>query len=170
MKRMNLLVSLIAMGLLSCSNANEEAPSISDTSSSSDAYTELVSKTTVLPSAYEQEASERGQVVRLDYVTRDSAYSETLLQIRGMAGLTETFTINNMTFHEKDGARHEYRPMMEYIYNALPFFFPNYSTDGIRHTSANASASRRIYNACGITLSKPQKGLNIINGQKTIIK
>ena len=30
-----------------------------------------------------------------------------------------------MSFHEKDGARHEYRPTVEYIYNALPFFFPN---------------------------------------------
>ena len=56
--------------------------------------------------------------------TSDSAYSETLLQIEGMARLPEVFHTGNMTFHEKEGARHEYRPTMEYIYNALPFFFP----------------------------------------------
>ena len=56
--------------------------------------------------------------------TSDSAYSETLLQIEGMARLPEVFNTDNMTFHEKKGARHEYRPTMEYIYNALPFFFP----------------------------------------------
>ena len=55
--------------------------------------------------------------------TSDSAYSETLWQIQGMARLTDTFTLSNMTFHEKDGARHEFRPTVEYIYNALPFFF-----------------------------------------------
>lgn len=41
------------------------------------------------------------------------------------------FTLQNLTFHEKNGARHEYRPMMEYIYNALPFFFPPQTTSGI---------------------------------------
>lgn len=55
--------------------------------------------------------------------TSDSAYGETLNQVRGMAE-NSFFTRQNLTFHEKDGARHEYRPMMEYIYNALPFFFP----------------------------------------------
>lgn len=56
--------------------------------------------------------------------TNDSAYSETLIQVRGMAQLTDVFGLNHMTFHEKDGARHEYRPIPEYVYNALPFFFP----------------------------------------------
>lgn len=46
-----------------------------------------------------------------------------------MAGLTEMFTLQNMTFHEKDGAQHEYRPTIEYIYNALPFFFPSTNTE-----------------------------------------
>lgn len=32
--------------------------------------------------------------------------------------------LDHMTFHEKDGARHEFRPTVEYVYNALPFFFP----------------------------------------------
>lgn len=57
--------------------------------------------------------------------TDDSAYRETLVQVEAMAQLTDVFPLSNLTFHEKEGARHEYRPMAEYLYNALPFFFPN---------------------------------------------
>lgn len=39
--------------------------------------------------------------------------------------MTDIFPLSCLTFHEKDGARHEFRPMAEYLYNALPFFFPN---------------------------------------------
>lgn len=56
--------------------------------------------------------------------TGDSAYSETLNQVRGMNEYGSPFTISSLTFHQKDGARHEYIPMVEYIYNALQFFFP----------------------------------------------
>ena len=56
--------------------------------------------------------------------TNDSAYSEILLQIEGMARLPEVFNDGNMTFHQKEGARNEFRPIPEYLYNALPFFFP----------------------------------------------
>lgn len=63
--------------------------------------------------------------------TSDSAYNETLVQVRAMSQLTDVFPLSNLTFHEKDGARHEFRPMAEYLYNALPFFFPN-ST--LKHT------------------------------------
>lgn len=57
--------------------------------------------------------------------TEDSAYRETLVQIEAMSQLTDVFRLSNLTFHEKDGARHEFRPMAEYLYNELPFFFPN---------------------------------------------
>ena len=57
--------------------------------------------------------------------TDDSAYRETLVQVEAMARLTDVFPLSNLTFHEKDGAQHEFRPMTEYLYNALPFFFPN---------------------------------------------
>lgn len=57
--------------------------------------------------------------------TDDSAYCETLVQVEAMARLTDAFPLSSLTFHEKDSARHEYRPMAEYLYNALPFFFPD---------------------------------------------
>ena len=100
--------------------------------------------------------------------TSDSAYSETLLQIQGMARLTDTFTLSNMTFHEKDGARHEYRPTVEYIYNALPFFFPIDGSTSIRSHRADTRNSNVIYAINGSRLAKLQKGINIINGKKII--
>lgn len=56
--------------------------------------------------------------------TSDSAYNEILLQIEGMARMADVFNTSNMTFHQKEGARHEFLPNVEYLYNALPFFFP----------------------------------------------
>lgn len=56
--------------------------------------------------------------------TNDSAYRETLVQIEAMARLTDVFPLTSLTFHEKDGARHEFLPLADYLYNALPFFFP----------------------------------------------
>lgn len=57
--------------------------------------------------------------------TDDVAYSKTLVQIQAMSQFTEVFPITNLTFHEQDGARHEFRPMAEYLYNALPSLFSN---------------------------------------------
>ena len=56
--------------------------------------------------------------------TNDSAYGEIWRQIEGMARRNEVFNTANMTFHLNEGARHEFRPIPEYLYNALPFFFP----------------------------------------------
>lgn len=69
--------------------------------------------------------------------TDDSAYRETLVQVEAMAQLTDVFPLSNLTFHEKDGARHEFRPMAEYLYNALPFFFPNGQNTYKHLTTAN---------------------------------
>ena len=57
--------------------------------------------------------------------TDDVAYSKTLVQIQAMAQFADVFSITNLTIHEQDGARHEFRPMAEYLYNALPSLFPN---------------------------------------------
>ncbi len=72
----------------------------------------------------------RPTLARIFYIwaasgTDDSAYCETLVQVEAMARLTDAFPLSSLTFHEKDSARHEYRPMAEYLYNALPFFFPD---------------------------------------------
>lgn len=80
--------------------------------------------------------------------TDDSAYRETLVQVEAMARLTDVFPLSNLTFHEKDGARHEYRPMAEYLYNALPFFFPN-GQDGNMNTYGHLTTSQHG-KGCGV--------------------
>lgn len=100
--------------------------------------------------------------------TSDSAYSEILLQIRAMAGITDVFGIDQMTFHEKDGARHEFRPTVEYVYNALPYFFP--SNEGgataIRQVGINATSSGKAYSVNG--MASDGHGIVIQNGKKYI--
>lgn len=46
-------------------------------------------------------------------------------QQQAMAQLTGVFLITNLTFHEQDRPQHEFRPMAEYLYNALPSLFPD---------------------------------------------
>ena len=98
--------------------------------------------------------------------TSDSAYSEILLQVRGMAQLTDIFGLDHMTFHEKYGARHEFRPTVEYIYNALPVFFPSNEEEstGVQHINTNTKSSYKTYSING-TLSTGS-GIIIKNGKK----
>ena len=98
--------------------------------------------------------------------TSDSAYSEILLQVRGMAQLTDIFGLDHMTFHEKDGARHEFRPSVEYVYNALPFFFPANKDEstGVQHINANAMSSDKAYSISGTLYTG--RGIVIKNGKK----
>ena len=48
-------------------------PSAPDNSGASSPEVELVSETTPIPDGYEQEAQQRGNVIRIDYDTRDYA-------------------------------------------------------------------------------------------------
>ncbi len=99
--------------------------------------------------------------------TSDSAYSEILLQVRGMAGLTDIFGLYHMTFHEKDGARHEFRPTPEYVYNALPFFFPPQNTTGIK--AIEVSKERTTNKSYGIDGRQfAGHGITIENGTKIL--
>lgn len=57
--------------------------------------------------------------------TNDVAYDRIWSQVQAMVQLTDVFSVSNLTFHEQDGARHEFRSLAEYLYNVLPFMFPN---------------------------------------------
>lgn len=57
--------------------------------------------------------------------TDDVAYDRIWAQVQAMAQITDIFSVGNLTFHEQEGARHEFRSLAEYLYNALPFLFPN---------------------------------------------
>ena len=75
--------------------------------------------------------------------TGDSAYRETLVQVEAMARLTDVFSPANLTFHEQEGARHEFRPIAEYLYNALPFFFPD-KQSGDMNTYGHVTTSHTV--------------------------
>ena len=85
-----------------------------------------------------------------------------------MSGISDVFGLDRMTFHEKDGARHEFRPTVEYVYNALPYFFP--SNEGgataIRQVGANATSSGKAYSVNGMV--SDGQGIVIQNGKKYI--
>ena len=52
-----------------------------------------------------------------------------------MAKLTDTFNSKNFSYHMKQGGRHDFYAVWEFLYNALPFFFPkNESTGHPCHT------------------------------------
>lgn len=102
--------------------------------------------------------------------TSDSAYSETLQQVQGMAQLTDIFGLDHMTFHEKDGARHEYLPIPEYVYNALPQFFPPRSgeTSIAEAKQTKSSSKTKAYDING--LPSDGHGIVIEDGRKILKK
>lgn len=56
--------------------------------------------------------------------TDDVRFAQTDNQARAMAKLTSTFNPSNFSYHQKQGGRHDMQAVWEFIYNALPSFFP----------------------------------------------
>ncbi len=56
--------------------------------------------------------------------TDDSRFYQTHNQAMAMAALSETFNETNFSYHQKQGGVHDYNAVAEFIYHALPFFFP----------------------------------------------
>lgn len=102
--------------------------------------------------------------------TSDSAYSEILVQVRAMSSIADVFGLDHMTFHEKDGARHEFRPTVEYVYNALPYFFPSNgdASTGIQQASLVTTQTAKAYSIGGML--SDGKGIVIQKGKKFIKK
>ena len=81
MKKMMLYTLLCCLCLTSCSDIEENRPLLPpdqeqekpETPDRPQEYTELISKTNPVPAIYEQEAEQRGEVVRIDYEMRDYA-------------------------------------------------------------------------------------------------
>lgn len=82
MKKMMLQpILLCCLCMASCSGIEENRPVLPpdqekeepETSDRPQDYTKLINKTNPVPAVYEQEAQQRGQVVRIDYDTRDYA-------------------------------------------------------------------------------------------------
>ena len=56
--------------------------------------------------------------------TEDVRIDQTHNQALAMAKLTDTFNSTNFSYHMKEGGRHDFKAVWEFIYNALPFFYP----------------------------------------------
>lgn len=73
----NLVLAWFTLALTSCSEASvsvpEPQPDAQTQGEKPQSYAALVSKTTPYPATYEQEAERRGQIVELNYATRDYA-------------------------------------------------------------------------------------------------
>lgn len=78
--------------------------------------------------------------------TDDVAYDRIWTQVQAMAKFTDVFDVNHLTFHEQEGAQHEFRAIAEYLYNALPSLFSNRQKT-ILHSVAFPfySSKRRIH-------------------------
>lgn len=128
---------LLAIDSFLCSASGVEAVRSSQPSVAD--YASLISKTTPYPASYAEAAAHRGRIERIDH----------------------------MTFHEKDVTRREFRPTVEYVYNALPFFFPSNGAAGVSDISiSKPEASTRAYNILG----QPSSGHGIVieSGRKYI--
>ncbi|MGI5913424.1 MAG: alpha/beta hydrolase-fold protein [Bacteroidales bacterium] len=56
--------------------------------------------------------------------TEDVRLLQTHNQAMAMLRCADTFNSNNFSYHQKQGGRHDFNAVLEFIYNALPFFFP----------------------------------------------
>ena len=88
-----------------------------------------------------------------------------------MARLPDTFNETNMSFHQKQGATHDYLPTIEYLYNALPLMFPVNSHSMLPEISIDDSDSQELYNIQGLKVTNPTSGgIYIAKGKKFIKK
>ncbi len=77
--------------------------------------------------------------------------------------------LDHMTFHEKDGFRHEFLPTPEYVYNALPFFFPPQNATGIKAVDiSKKGAANKSYGIDGRQFAG--QGIAIENGKKILAR
>ncbi len=77
--------------------------------------------------------------------------------------------LDHMTFHEKDGSRHEFLPTPEYVYNALPFFFSPQDATGIKAVDVSKKiVSNKSYGIDGRLFAS--QGIVIDYGKKILAR
>ena len=76
----------------------------------------------------EQNLDERGYFIYHAVGTLDSVKSQTLMQAEEMLARGNVFTPDHYVFYQKDGGYHDMNAVQEYLYNALPLFFPGGKT------------------------------------------
>lgn len=67
--------------------------------------------------------------------TRDARFYQTHNQAMACMQLTDVFTPHNFSYHQREGGLHDYNSVVEFVYNALPFFFPAETGQAFTSTS-----------------------------------
>ncbi len=98
---------------------------------------------------------------------RDSRFAQTDNQARAMMKLTDTFNQSTFSYHQKVGGQHDFNAVWEFVYNALPFFFPHEGNAGVQ-TVKNSSSSGIAYTLNGTRATSQSRGVIILDGKKIL--
>ena len=67
--------------------------------------------------------------------TQDARFYQTHNQAMACMQLTDVFTPHNFSYHQREGGQYDYNSVVEFVYNALPFFFPPEAEQSFTRTS-----------------------------------
>lgn len=73
----------------------------------------------------EKNLNERGYFIYVATGTQDTVLHQVEVQMAEMLERSDVFTPDHVVYYQKDGGRHDFEAVQEYIYNALPLFFVN---------------------------------------------
>lgn len=67
--------------------------------------------------------NERGYFIYAATGTDDNVRSQVEIQMQEMLARSDVFTSDHVVYYQKEGGRHDFEAVQEYLYNALPLFF-----------------------------------------------
>ena len=76
-------------------------------------------------------------------------------------------SMTTISYHMKEGGRHDFNAVWEFCYHALQFFFPANEASAIRSVNRKSAATGRAYTLGGM-LAFGGRGIQIIDSKKII--
>ena len=73
----------------------------------------------------ENDLNERGYFIYAATGTSDTVRNQVEIQMQEMLERNDFFTPDHVVYYQKEGGRHDFEAVQEYMYNALPLFFGN---------------------------------------------
>lgn len=70
-----------------------------------------------------KDLNERGYFIYAATGTEDSVRDQVEVQMEEMLKRNDVFSADHLVYYQKEGGRHDFEAVEEYIYNALPLFF-----------------------------------------------
>ncbi len=71
----------------------------------------------------EHDLNERGYFIYATTGTNDTVRNQVEIQMQEMLARSDVFTPDHVMYYQKEGGRHDFEAVQEYLYNALPLFF-----------------------------------------------